>query len=289
MTSSQVKVNASTELYGIFGNPVRHSLSPLIHNTLFQQFKLNAVYLAFQVEKEQLSLAFEAVRSLGIRGVSVTIPHKESATNFMDEIPEDLDRCVGAINTVVNKHGKLYGYNTDNPGFLSALKDELGFDPEGKSVLVLGAGGAARGVVSALAHAEADRIMIHNRTHERARGLKDYMSGYFPDTEIDSLDSLEAVRGEKIDLVVNTTSVGMGSADPSPLNLDLLAKPAVVYDLVYSSPRTCFLEQAKGLGWPFANGLGMLAAQAALSFELWTGRGEGVREAMLEILRKCHF
>ena len=122
MPDSKVTINAQTQVYGIFGSPVRHSLSPLIHNSLFSELKINSVYEAFEVEKEKLGLAFEAVRALGIRGVNVTIPHKEAAMNFVDEVPEDVDRCVGALNTVVNRNGKLFGYNTDGKGFLTQTK-----------------------------------------------------------------------------------------------------------------------------------------------------------------------
>ena len=262
-------------------------MSPLIHNTLFHQFKINAVYLAFEVEKNSLGLALEAMRSLGIRGVNITIPFKEEAVNFIDEIPEDVDRCVGAINTVVNRDGQLYGYNTDGTGFLVALKEDLAFNPEGKKILVLGAGGAARGIAFALARAHADTIMIHNRTRERAQGLSEYVAEHFPETNLEVSGDTETAVGEKPDLIVNATSLGMKKGDEPPLDLHRLKKPASIYELVYSPDETPFLKQAKDLHWPHANGLGMLAAQAALSFELWTGEKTGVRETMLEVLKKC--
>ncbi len=282
------KINASTEVYGLFGYPVAHSLSPLIHNALFQKLGMNAVYLAFPVEPKNLGLAFEAIRSLHLKGVNLTIPFKEEALDFVDEIPEDLDRCVGAINTVVNKNGRLFGYNTDEHGFLLALGEELKFNPAGKTILVLGAGGAARGVTFALGRANAARILLYNRTHERAEGLSEHLSDYFPETDIQALSSPDAVRQEKVDLVVNTTSCGMKAEDPLPMNLELLSGKAGIYDLIYSPTETKILGFARRLGLPCANGLGMLAAQAAYSFELWTGRKDGVREGMLEILKKCH-
>ena len=280
-------LNAETHLYGILGNPVRHSLSPLIHNAVFQALKMNAVYLAFEIRRESLGLAFEAVRSLGIKGVNVTIPFKEAALGFVDEIPEDLDRCVGALNTVVNRDGRLFGYNTDVSGFLTAIKEELKFNPEGKTVLVLGAGGAARGVVFALAHAHTAKVLIHNRTETRTQGLQEYVSGYFPETETESVASLADIKAAKIDLVVNATSCGMGKQDPLPMDLHALNHKAAVYDLIYSPGETRFLKTAKTLRLPCANGLGMLAAQAALSFELWTGKKDGIRSRMLEALKKC--
>ncbi|MBI2095471.1 MAG: shikimate dehydrogenase [Candidatus Omnitrophica bacterium] len=275
------------DVYGIFGNPVAHSLSPHLHNTLFGAFGINAVYAAFPVGRRSLGMAFEGMRALGIRGVNLTIPFKEEALNFIDEIPEDLDRCVGAINTVVNREGRLFGYNTDGRGFLTAAREELGFNPEGKKVLVLGAGGAARGVGSALAIAHAEALWFYNRTLSRAGGLADYLTGYFPETQIKALGSPENLPAQKIDLVVNATSCGMRAGDPSPFDFRFLEGKAAVYDLIYSPAETIFLKDARRLGFPVANGLGMLAAQAALSFELWTGRHDGVREKMLETLKAC--
>lgn len=288
MNNLQLTINAQTQLYGILGNPVRHSLSPMIHNSLFEKLKINAVYLAFEIEKNSLGLAFEAMRGMGMRGANITIPFKEEAVNFIDEIPEDVDRRIGAINTVVNRDGGLFGYNTDMAGFLMALKEELGFNPEGKKILVLGAGGAARAVVFALARTHADQILIHNRSEGRAEGLSDYVSEYFHETEIDVIPSLDLADEMHPDLVVNATSSGMKEPDVAPMDLRALSRPVCVYDLIYSPIETEFLKQAKTLGWPRTNGLGMLAAQAALSFELWTGKKEGVREDMLEELKKCY-
>mgnify|MGYP003394623357 FL=1 len=278
-------VDAKTGLYGIIGNPVDHSLSPLLHNAAFEKLKINAHYLAFRVEEPFVVQALESVRALGIKGLNVTIPHKEAAFNAVDEVPEDIDRAIGAINTVVNNDGQLFGYNTDGSGFLTALKEDLSFNPEGKNCLVLGAGGSARAVVFALGHAHADKIWIHNRTKSRSEGLKEYAATYFSGTEIESVISETDLAGETIDLVVNTTSCGMTN-DLMPIDLGVLKTRAAVYDLVYSPLETPFLKDAKRLGLPSANGLGMLAAQAALSFELWTGKKEGVRQTMLEALKK---
>lgn len=279
-------IDAKTTTYAVLGNPVSHSLSPFLHNSMFQKFGLNAVYLAYEVEKNSLGLAFEAIRALDIKGVNLTIPFKEDAMNFIDEIPEDLDRCVGALNTIVNRKGILYGYNTDCSGFLIALKEELNFYPEGKKTLVLGAGGAARAVCFSLAHAHADKILILNRTQERAIGLVEYMEGFFPETEIEIVDQIEGLKSEKIDLVVNATSAGMLDKDPLPLDLKHLSGKPAVYDLIYAPRVTQFLKQAAELGMAHANGLGMLANQAALAFELWTGRKDA-REPMLELVKKC--
>ncbi len=280
-------IDSHTQLYGVLGNPIKHSLSPQLHNAAFKQLGMNAVYLAFEVDPNELALAFEGVRSLRLHGVNLTIPFKELALDYIDEIPEDLDRATGAINTVVNKDGLLLGFNTDGPGFLRALKDELNFNPEGKSVLVLGAGGAARGVVFALARTGADIIRIHNRTGERAQGLADYAKTYFPETEIIPVLSMDELHKDRFDLVVNATSVGMKADPHMPLDLKKLRDPRAVYDLIYNPKETAWLKEAKKLGMPCANGLGMLANQAALSFELWTGRNDAVRDIMHKELLQC--
>jgi shikimate dehydrogenase len=281
---NEMKIDSQTQLYGIFGDPVEHSLSPSLHNAVFQKLGMNAVYMAFHVASDSLGLAFEGMRSLGIRGVNVTIPHKEDALNFVDDIPEDVDRLTGAINTVVHKDGQLLGYNTDGPAFLTALKEELSFNPDGKEAMIIGAGGAARGVLFSLARAGAERIFIFNRTRERSQGLAEYAAQYFPETEIEPLRSLEDLPS-KLGLVVNATPCGMKGNKDLPFDWNLIKTPAAAYDLVYTPRETPWLTAAKREGIPHANGLGMLIEQAALAFELWTGKREGVREAMREAVK----
>jgi shikimate dehydrogenase len=283
-----MNINSRTQLYGVLGNPVEHSLSPVIHNAAFRRYDLNAQYLAFCVRPEALGLAFEGVRALDIRGVNLTIPFKQTAIEFVDEIPEDVDRACGAINTVVNKEGQLLGYNTDGMGFLTSLKEDLSFNPDGKNILVLGAGGSACSIVFSLAWAHAQCVFIYNRTPERAYGLASFAGTYFPETDIEALAGLQDLGLQKVDLVVNTTSCGMAGNTDVPLDLKLLKKEAAIYDLVYSPSETPLLKSARTLGWSSVNGLGMLAAQAALSFELWTGKKDGVRETMREVLQTCH-
>ena len=282
----ELKIDGHTQVYGIFGNPIEHSLSPTLHNPVFKKLGMNAVYLPFKIAPESLGLAFEGMRSLGIRGVNITIPFKEDALNYLDEIPEDMDRLTGAVNTVVQKDGQLLGYNTDGPGFITALKDELSFKPEGKDILIVGAGGAARGVLFALARAGVERIFILNRTHDRAQGLAEYAAQYFSETEIVSVSSASELPPKSLDLVVNATSCGM-KGNQLPLEWNEIKQPKAAYDLVYTPRETPWLKQAKKLGISCANGLGMLTEQAALSFELWTGKKEGVREAMREAVASC--
>ena len=281
------KIDSHTKLYGIFGNPVEHSLSPALHNSVFKKLGINAVYLAFKIAPESLALAFEGIRSLGLQGVNITIPFKEDALNYVDEVPEDIDRLTGAINTIVNKDGQLFGYNTDGPGLLTALQSELSFKPSGKEILILGAGGAARGALFALARGGAERIFLYNRTHGRAHGLAEYAATYFPETEIAAVASLADLPSNRMHLVINSTSCGMRKNQDLPLDWKEIKAPAAAYDLVYTPQETPWLKEAKKLNIPCANGLGMLTEQAALSFQLWTGKKEGVREAMREAVASC--
>ena len=280
-------IDAFTKLYGIFGNPVAHSLSPQMHNAAFKHLKINASYLAFEIKLQNLALAFEAIRSLDMGGVNITVPFKEEATKFVDEIPEDLDRGIDAINTVVHRDGRLIGYNTDAPGFLWSLKNDLNFNPVGKKVLLLGAGGSARAVAFALGSVEAEKVWIYNRTLERGLGLADYAGKHFPGSEFEAVSVLDFLKSEKVDLVVNTTSSGMKADDALPLDLKLLAGKPAVFDVIYAPAQTKLLKSAAALNLAHTNGLGMLAAQGALAFALWTGQKEKVRELMLETLKSC--
>lgn len=281
-------IDSSTQVYGVFGNPVSHSLSPLLHNAVFKELGMNCIYLAFEIQEQTLGIAFEGIRSKIVRGVNLTIPFKEEALNFIDEIPEDIDRGVGAINTVVNKDDKLFGYNTDVPGFLQAITNELEFKPAGKTVLVLGAGGAARAVAFALAYSNAERILLSNRNFDRAVGLAEYLADYFPESDIEAIASLDNIAKEKPALIVNASACGLKGSDPVSFDLKALNNAPSVYDLIYSPKETKLLKEAKSLGFKAANGLGMLVNQAALSFTLWTGKKEGVREKMLEVLKNAN-
>ncbi len=241
--------------------------------------------MAFEVEPNSLGLAFESLRALGVQGVNLTIPFKETAYDLVDEIPDDMGRALGALNTVVNKDGYLFGHNTDANGFLMALHEELAFKPQGKTALVLGAGGAARAVVFALLRAQVGKIWIYNRTMDRAVGLVEYAARFFPEADVEVAETPESLSGEKIDLIVNATSLGMGGPESTakpgvPFDLATISSKPAVYDLIYAPSQTAFLKAAADRGLQTTNGLGMLINQAALAFELWTGHKEGVRETM---------
>lgn len=256
---------ASTRLAAVIGSPVRHSLSPAMHNAAFAELSLDWVYLAFDVQPGAVPSVFAGVRALGIGGLSVTIPHKAAALVEVDEATATA-RAVGAVNTVVAQDdGRLLGDNTDGAGFLASLADE-GFDPAGRVCLVVGAGGAARAVVHALAEAGAAEVMVANRTPGRGEAAAALAGGA---GRVASTD--EVVRA---DLVVNATPLGLAGSAPDelPVNPALLGPGQLVLDLIPNPAITPLMRAARDAGCRTAGGLGMLVHQGALAFEQWTGR-----------------
>ena len=257
-----MNITGKTVQLGVIGNPISHSISPQLHNTMIQKTGLDYVYSAFRVREGEVGKALEGMRALNIRGFNVTIPHKITAHDLCDEV-DPFAKKMGACNTLVNTDGVITGYNTDGPGFVRALKYK-GVCVKGKSVVILGAGGAAAGVAMALADSGAERIAIVNRTREKAEILAKKINRYH---------SNAAVACDKytdVDILVNTTSVGMNS-DESPVeSMDGLNKNAVVCDIVYCPRETAFLKMAKEAGFKTVGGIGMLINQAVIAFELFT-------------------
>ena len=280
-----MQVKATTKIYGIFGHPVSHSLSPLMHNSAFAALGLDCVYTAFDVHPDDIGKAADAIRALGISGVNVTIPHKQAIIPHLDEVSPDA-KHTGAVNTVKNEGGRLTGYNTDVGGFMRDAREELGISPEGASVLLLGAGGAARAVISAFGMNGAKRIAIANRTPGKAEKLAEEFGRFFPDTTIYPVDSGDPGAMTKelglTDLLVNSTSGGMEGASGLEINIGALRDGAAVYDLVYKPRETKLVKEAKALGHKAVGGLGMLLYQGALSFEIWTGEN-----APVDVMRKA--
>jgi shikimate dehydrogenase len=252
----------------VIGSPIRHSLSPVIQNAAFQAAGIDGWFEAIEVLADSVEPFFRSIRRDPWLGINVTIPHKEAAFRLVDSRSVDAERA-GAVNTVVRRGSALEGHNTDITGFLRALTDDAGFDPAGARVVVLGAGGAARACVVALAQAGAADIVVVNRDPERAAQL------------VASVGAGRVANGAAADdcrraeLLVNATSVGMvgGPApDALPLPLDWLPKHGVVYDLVYRPMATPLLRAAASASLPTLGGLAMLVFQGAAAFELWTGR-----------------
>nr|C6E5S6.1 RecName: Full=Shikimate dehydrogenase (NADP(+)); Short=SDH [Geobacter sp. M21] len=266
-------ITGKTRVTGIIGWPVAHSLSPPMHNAAFEALGLDFAYVPFPVAPERLAAGIAGLAALGVVGFSVTIPHKVAILPLLDRIAPEAE-LIGAVNTVAVKEGILTGYNTDGIGLLSALRSKLGFQPEGRSVLVLGAGGAARSAVASLGLAGAGRVEVANRSLDAGRGLAETMGERLPGT-VFGFQPLGRVSDKGylsgFDLVVNTTSVGMAGDGFAGLDLSALKRGASVYDMVYAPLVTPLLAQAEVVGVPSANGLGMLAAQGEAAFRIWTG------------------
>lgn len=264
-----MKINANTKLYGLIGHPVEHSLSPLIHNYAFNSLNLNCVYTVFDVLPEKLEEAVKGVKALGIRGVNVTVPHKEKIIEYLDVVSEEALK-IGAVNTVVNEGGILKGYNTDVYGFIDSLI-EAGEKIERRKAVVLGAGGASKAVCVALALDGIDSIIVANRSVERAKDLSEYIKKEFKiPCDYCSINEVEEIP--EIDMLVNTTSVGMyPKVEDSPVSEKVVSKAKFVYDVIYNPLETVFLKYAKKNGIKYSNGLSMLVNQANYSFKLWTG------------------
>ncbi|MEW6572595.1 MAG: shikimate dehydrogenase [Bacillota bacterium] len=284
-------INGETRVTGIFGDPVRHTLSPAMHNAAFKVLGLNYVYIPFRVRKDLLGAAINAVRALGITGVNITVPHKEEVLPHLDEVVEDA-RIIGAVNTIVNHSGHLTGHNTDGHGFLRAIR-EKGFQPQDAEAVVLGAGGAARAVCVALGMAGVRRIAIFNRTYTRAGSLAEHITKAtgaraeaFPWEE---LGTSGAAAIQNAGIIVQTTSLGMHPKEDEepPVTYGSFHEGQLVVDLVYNPPQTRFLQTAAAGGATTQNGLAMLLHQGAAAFELWTGRLaplEVMRRALMDVL-----
>ena len=268
-----MSLSGNSQIYGLLGDPVAHSLSPMMQNQTFQAHHIDAVYVPFHVRSDKLSAAVNGLRALNVAGVNVTIPHKETILPLLDQI-DPTARLIGAVNTVVNRAGVLTGYNTDASGFIRSVRQELKFQPEGCKVLLLGAGGACRAVAVGLALAGVKSIFIANRHPDRAEKLIDNLISHFPSvqffvTDYNNNSYLEALS--RVDLIVNTTSVGLYGEKIKFLPLECIKGSALIFDMIYSLSETPLIKSARSLKLHCTDGLGMLAAQGEDAFFLWTG------------------
>lgn len=244
--------------FAVFGNPVGHSLSPIMHTAAFAAAAFNGVYVAVPVQEIRPAVA--GLRALGFRGASITLPHKESVMACLDEV-EDTARRIKAVNTIVNTGGRLQGYNTDFSGAIRALQDKTAL--RGKAVAILGAGGAARAVAFGIL-AEGGRVTVFNRAVERGKKLADELQVEFR--------LLSEFKADPYEIMINTTAVGMAPrADDTPVAADKLRPGLVVMDIVYNPLKTRLLREAAGAGCTTIDGLSMFVHQGARQFELWTG------------------
>jgi len=265
MPASAEGPRSTTRVTGVIGWPVEHSLSPAIHNAAFAELGLDWVYVPMPVPPGRVLAAIEGLAALGFAGANVTMPHKTEVASAVDELTEDARR-LRAVNTIVVVEGALEGHNTDAPGFDRFLRRDAAFDPAGRSVLIYGAGGAARAVALAAAQAGAREVAVAARTAARAEAVAETLEGLGVEHRWLPFD---AVTAESPELVVNATPVG---ARGEELPLPALGPDTVVVDLLYRPATTPLQARAREAGARVHGGLGLLLHQAAISFELWTGQ-----------------
>ncbi|MBI2036247.1 shikimate dehydrogenase [Candidatus Microgenomates bacterium] len=271
-----MSINAKTKLCCIIGNPVEHSLSPLMHNAGYKALGLNFVYMAFQIS--DVANAIAGIRALGIHGTSVTVPHKLTVMKYLDEIDETA-KAIGAVNTIINDQAKLTGTNTDYEGAIRALEEKTKI--EEKRVTVVGAGGAARAIAFGLKQKKA-KIKIINRTKERAQALAKEVRAEHGD-----LTDLSQIKNS--DILIHATITGMHPDNKSLVPKEYLHKNLVVFDVVYNPRETKLINDAKKAGCQIVYGYKMLLYQAVAQFELFTGVKapvEVMEEALLKGLAK---
>ena len=276
-----------TKVCGIIGDPVEHTMSPVMHNAAFAKMGIDYWYVPFKVGKEDLGKAIDGMKALNIRGLNVTIPHKVTVIPFLDEL-DPLAKKIGAVNTIVNEDGVLKGYNTDATGFLQALL-ETGTEPRGKNIVILGAGGASRAISFILAERDAHLVILNRQLEmDWAEELAQRISQIF-NQEVKALELNEenlATVLDGADIVVNATSVGMSpDIDGTPVPAQLLKPGLVVFDIVYNPIKTRLLREAEAAGAKTISGVDMLVWQGASSVEMWTGLREPI-ELMKEVVIK---
>lgn len=274
-------ISGKTKVFGLFGYPVGHTFSPVMHNAAFERLKMDACYVPFEVHPDRLRDAVAGVSALNIGGVNVTVPHKERVIPFLDDLSQEA-RLIGAVNTIEVRDGSLIGHNTDARGFIRSLEKDAKFDVKGRNILILGAGGAGRAVGFGLALAGAGRIGVYDVDAKKSGLLvKDIM-------EKTGVQAAAIEPGDmakfalEADCIINATPLGLKPSDPIPLDKAYIKKGMLVCDLVYNPPQTSLLLIAKARGARILGGLGMLLYQGVAAFEIWTGR-----DAPVSVMKKA--
>ncbi|HHW31764.1 MAG TPA: shikimate dehydrogenase [Clostridiaceae bacterium] len=266
-------VTGKTRVIGIIGNPIEHSISPQLHNTLSRQLGLNIIYVPFKVEGSDLGCAVKGLKCLNVLGFNVTIPYKESIISYLDEITEEAE-LMGSVNTVKNIEGKLFGFNTDARGFVQSFTKEAKATFKDKTVAIIGAGGTARALAVKIALEESRKIYIINRTLQKAEEIASRINDKIGNVALAvNLDSKESTLAlSEADILVNTTPLGMyPDTERTPLNKDFrFSKNQIVFDVIYNPRKTLFLARAEECGCTIVNGFGMLISQGIQAYEIWT-------------------
>ena len=281
-----MKIDGYTRLAAVVANPIKHSISPFIHNTAFEATSTNGVYLAWEVEGTDLAETVANIRRYQMFGINLSMPYKEQVIPYLDQLSEEA-RLIGAVNTVVNREGTLIGYNTDGKGFFKSLPS---FKISGKRMVLLGAGGAAKAILAQAILDGVSQVSVFVRSASMGK-TKPYLEKLQHETGFrvdlfaleDAQELQENIR--KADLLVNATSVGMDEVSlPIPTSI-VLPEKLLVADVIYQPFETPFLKWARSQGNHAVNGLGMLLYQAAEAFQLWTGK-EMPTDQIWELLKQ---
>jgi len=276
-----MKIKGTTKITGVFGYPVSHSLSPVFQNAAFDSLSLDFVYIPFEVKPVFIKEAIDAIRFLNFRGINLTIPHKKDGYCLVNELDEEA-KHLKVVNTIKNENGKLKGYITDGKGFVRSIKEDGKVELKNKIVYLLGAGGAAWAIAGAIVREEIGKILITNRTMEKAIALKNHLKENFNFTNVELIDfeNRNGISFQDIDIIINTTSVGMRESDIVLIKEEKIKKSIFIYDIIYNR-KTELIKTAEKLNLPHLDGLSMLVYQGAISFEIWTGK-----EAPIDIMKK---
>jgi shikimate dehydrogenase len=270
------------KLFGVIGDPIAHSMSPAMHNDLFEHYGIDAVYLPFHVSKGNLEAAVKGLKALGVSGFNVTIPHKTDIILHLDKV-DPLAKAIGAVNTVKNENGLLVGYNTDGPGFVKGL-EYMAADLGSRSALIIGAGGASRGIYFSMAQNGIERIDLYNRTTAKAEELVSSCP-FKVDSKVIGLEAAEKSLSD-YQLIIQTTSIGMApDTENLPLSPENITMNTIVSDIIYNPLQTKFLQEASKRGASVQNGVGMFVFQGALAFEIWTGIFPDIERMKSNVLR----
>jgi shikimate dehydrogenase len=256
-----------SKTFAVIGDPIDHSLSPNIHSAAFRELNLESSYIAYRIPRGELKEGIESLKKIKIDGFNVTIPHKIEMMKYLDKMDESCS-IIGAVNTVTNNQGILKGYNTDMDGFLDPFKKKE-IKIEGRKILLLGAGGAARAIVAGFAKKNAKHLTIANRTLEKANTLAQFANKIGLNADAITIETI-GNNLQDYEIIVNATSIGLKN-EPSPISLDSIKPETIVYDIVYMPMNTDFLKKAKQKGAKIIYGYEMLLGQAARAFEIWHG------------------